>query len=79
MTNPLDACSSIRLPCAVCDRRNRQVAGQAEVPLETGAECGAERARTSCLTRWYTNRGEKAQMTTQRVADSVCRLREHTA
>ena len=55
------------------------MAGQAEVPLETGAECGAERARTSCLTRWYTNRGEKAQMTTQRVADSVCRLREHTA
>ena len=80
----------IRLPCAVCGRRNRQVAGQTRRSA-TGDRSGVRRGARRSATRRYEPRRvgaraqqrsvTRAQMTTQRVAAlscrrSVCRLRE---
>lgn len=68
----------IRLPCAVCGRRNRQVAGQTRRSA-TGDRSGVRRGARRSATRRYEPRRvgaraqhrsvTRAQMTTQRVAD----------
>jgi len=66
----------IRLPCAVCGRRNRQVAGQTRRSA-TGDRSGVRRGARRSATRRYEPRRvgarahsvTRAQMTTQRDAD----------